>query len=121
MFDLSRRINGRTYYVGIALLIFALVVIELLGAVAGFATGEGTSLQDTINLTVFALDLVVLIGYGTVLARQRANDINGKHPLLWFALLFFTPIGAIGGFIPGEKSTNRYGEKPKPKIQLRRE
>lgn len=118
MLNFSRRINGRTYYAGFALIFITVIVLELIGTFLSGVIGEDTAAASNISVVVFVLMMLLVIGYGAALVRQRANDISGSHPLLWFFLIFFTPIGVIAGFIPSEKQANRYDQVPEEKFQL---
>lgn len=118
MFNFSRRINGRTYYT--AYLFLLLVVATLLSMsklLVGYF-GEESDAGSIVGFVFFLTIMLFVIVYSAALIRQRANDISGKHPLLVFGVLYFTPIFLLAGFIPGEKTSNRFGDMPKRKVEL---
>ncbi len=113
MFNFGRRINGKTYYSGLALGFLALMAVALLDGLPSL----GVIIDAIIGIAIVLAALTYLV-YWICLVRQRANDI-GWHPLLLTLLAWSTPLFLILGLIPGQKTANKYGPVPVPGVWLR--
>ncbi len=113
MFNFSRRINGKTYYSGLALGLLVVIAASLLGELPKL----GAVVDTVIGITIILAALGLFV-YWICLIRQRANDI-GWHPLLLTLLAFSTPLFLIIGVIPGQRAANRYGSIPGSGVKLR--
>ena len=111
MFDFSRRINGPTYYSGIAICLAGLIIFALLGE-----TPDLGFMNYIVGIVMLILILLVFT-YWVCLIRQRANDISGKHPLL-VTILGLSPLFVLLGLMPGERTKSKYGKVPLRGVHL---
>lgn len=114
MFNFSRRINGRTYYSGLLIEFGIIVATIMLRDLV--MDGSGSQFNAVLVAGIVAVALIIWV-YGLCLTRQRANDI-GWHPLIVTIAAYSTPLFLFIGFIPGQKSSNKYGPVPKNMVQL---
>lgn len=113
MLDFGRRINGKTYYAGIAIFYLSFILLAIiLNALPDHA------LLSTTLASLILVVVIVLFIYYLCLVRQRANDIT-MHPLLLLMLVFWTPLFLILGFFPGHKKANKFGPPPGKSLELR--
>ena len=113
MFSFSRRINGKTYYV--RLLVSTLLLLGV--AALGDLVLDKESPSAILGVIILALIVVVWPVFLISQVRQRANDI-GKHPLIMTIIAWCTPLFLFLGFIPGQKTANRYGPVPRKDILI---
>jgi uncharacterized membrane protein YhaH (DUF805 family) len=113
MFNFSRRINGPTYYVGLAGFYLLAVGAAMLASLPHYGT-----LPDTIIGLVVTAIASVLFVYFICITRQRANDI-GWHPLLVTLIAFSTPLSLVIGLFPGQKHKTLYGPVPSRGVRLK--
>jgi uncharacterized membrane protein YhaH (DUF805 family) len=107
MFNLAKRINRKTYWLGNLYLMLGLIFFALFITYYPFNESKAGEFEAFPDIPLIIL-LIFIIWFGICLTRQRANDISGKRSLIWFFMAFFI-LGPIIGLIPGEKSKNRYG------------
>lgn len=106
MLTFNTRINGKTYYIRVAVSYVGFFALALL---CGFLPEESMlQVVGYITLILFVLAWQVFL---ISQMRQRANDI-GTHPLLITLLAFLTPFFLVLGLIPGQKKANKYGAQP---------
>jgi uncharacterized membrane protein YhaH (DUF805 family) len=108
MFDLQKRINRKTYWVGQLIIIGELLLFGLL--LNALPLSGTNNFEPQFDIPLIMISLIILWHY-FCLMRQRANDISGEHPLRWF-LLAVIVFHFIVGFFPGEKKKNKYGPIP---------
>lgn len=118
MFEWRRRINRATYYTGVALILLVTICVIVLG---GTLIGEDIFIDIYESFPGFIIVpiAIILITYWMILIIQRANDI-GLHPIIAMLIaVLFLPFVFILGFLPGEKTSNKYGSVPRPGVNLR--
>lgn len=108
MFNLQKRINRKTYWLGLSAYLVAMSLWVALIFILPLNDKKNFEPIYDIPLTIILLGIT---WYVICLTRQRANDISGTHPFVWMFLSFLL-IYFVIGFIPGEKTTNRYGSLP---------
>ena len=117
LFNLRKRINRKTYFAGYAF--YGLLVIGFL-VVANISGQAQAQSSADINPALLAGELVYLllaVLWVVCIAKQRANDISGKHSLIYF-LLAALLTGLLIGFLNGEDQPNRYGPVPPPGVHF---
>ena len=113
MFNFSKRINRVTYTVN-----FAITSISLVLAIILLDLFPDESLLGLISAIIFIVFVLFTALYWICITRQRANDVTGKHALLLFAISWLTPLFLALIVWPGERKSNKYGQKPKPGVNV---
>lgn len=108
MLSFNRRINGKTYYIRMAV---STLLIVALATILDWLFGEDESMVGGIATIIFLLSIAFWLVFIISQIRQRANDI-GAHPLFITTIAWWTPLFLVLGFIPGQKQINKYGPVP---------
>lgn len=108
MFNLRKRINRKTYWLGTLAFYVGLILFIILISVLPLSGTNNFEPQFDIPLLII---LGGLFWFNICLARQRSNDISGTHPLAWMFFSVFL-VGPVIGLISGEKGHNSFGPVP---------
>jgi uncharacterized membrane protein YhaH (DUF805 family) len=118
MFNFARRINRRTYWVGTAIFNLSLLLFVLVLFMYPFNEEKSGVFEPFPDIPLI-IYLLVVFTYSICLLRQRANDVSAR-PLLALFLTLMVPAGTIIiGFLPGMKTSNKFGPPPVASIKLR--
>jgi uncharacterized membrane protein YhaH (DUF805 family) len=115
MFNLTVRINRRTYIVRLLTSILALFVA---GIVTDYIGPNGSTLNQAVGILFFVFIILVVV-YWLILVKQRANDISGKNAIIIFICAWaLTPFMVILAVWPGENTANSYGKVPPKRFEF---
>jgi uncharacterized membrane protein YhaH (DUF805 family) len=139
----SGRMSRRNFFVGILLLFVSIIALLLLAAIFSFVSpdatinfsnpyqplpkpGIGDAIHSIISILFILITIVWLfffiINYFAFLVR-RLHDLNKTG---WFCLLNFVPFVSILLhiyllFFPGTAGTNKYGDQPLPRVNVKQD